>query len=232
MRESVAKIPTEEVWSSVSRVSSFQPTVSDVNKVDKPEELKVQLEQGSLYAVVPTREQFSTFLTARQHMILGVAARILRNREDALDVLQEVAIRLFRHWHEIDGTKNTEGWIYRMTVNECCRWLQRNHRHTVDDSGIALDTIPSEQPEPEHALHTREFQRVLATALDILSEQERVAFVLKDLEQHSGQDIAEIMGCQPTTARGYYFSARKKLASHITQNAPEWLVLLGKGGVA
>lgn len=70
-----------------------------------------------------TRAAFSAFLMARQDQLLGIATRMLRSRDDAMDVLQEVACLLYKHWHSLDANNNVDGWLYRVTVNECHRWL-------------------------------------------------------------------------------------------------------------
>lgn len=191
----------------------------------------------ALTATMPTsshiamQQAYADFLAAHQNEILRSAQSILRNREDAMDVLQEVALKLYKHWGRLDEERNISGWLYRVTVNECYRWL-RTHRHNTEP----LEEVQAEQlqrqPSQEAHIRSLQFQRFLADALEILSEQERLAYVLKDLEQRSGREIAALMGCQGTTARGYYFSARKKLATFIQQQAPEWLALLGRGGAA
>lgn len=102
----------------------------------------------------------------------------------------------------------------------------------LTEEASELPGLPEQPPEQEDYIRTQQFQAFLHSAMDILSEQERVAFVLRDIEQHRGKAIAELMDCQPVTARGYYFAARKKLAQHIKTQAPEWLTLLGQGGQA
>jgi RNA polymerase sigma-70 factor (ECF subfamily) len=171
---------------------------------------------------------FSSFFTSRQERFLGIAYRILRDREAALDVLQDVALRLYQHWEALDQQKNIDGWIYRVTLHACYRWLRQQPPAAENQDSLAFEREAS-RPLQEAHLRTREFQRFLADALEELSEQERIAYILRDLEGCDGKEIAAIMGCQGTTARGYYFAARKKLSTYIQQHAPEWMSLLGKG---
>lgn len=173
---------------------------------------------------------FSSFFRERQDRLLGIAYRILRDREAALDALQDVALVLYQHWEEMDQEKNPDGWLYRVTVHACYGWLRKRSACVVESSSSEHTETSSLPPAQEEYLRTQQFQVFLGKALERLSEQERIAFVLRDIEQRSGKEIAEIMACQGTTVRGYYFSARKKLASYITVEAPEWLSLLGQGG--
>jgi RNA polymerase sigma-70 factor (ECF subfamily) len=173
---------------------------------------------------------FAAFLEARQHQLLKTIVRLLRNREEALDVLQEVAMTLYTHWERLDEQQNIDGWLYRVAVNESYRWLRARKKHPLATEEQASSFGPVAHPRQEERVRTKEFQRFLSGALELLSEQERLAYVLRDLEQCSGKEMAAVMGCQPATVRGYYFSARKKLAEHIQTQAPEWLALLGKEG--
>lgn len=52
---------------------------------------------------------FAAFLETQQDQILQTAMRMLRDREDTLDILQEVALRLYKHWHNLDLDKNIQG---------------------------------------------------------------------------------------------------------------------------
>ena len=195
-------------------------------------------QQGkALTATMPTssriamQQAYAEFLAARQNEILRSAHSILRNREDAMDVLQEVALKLYQLWGRLDEDRNIDGWLYRVTVNECYRWLRTHRQSTESLEDVQAEHLQS-QPSQEAHIRSLQFQRFLAGALEVLSEQERLAYVFKDLEQRPGREIAALMGCQGTTARGYYFSARKKLATFIQEQAPDWLALLGKGGAA
>ncbi len=179
-----------------------------------------------------TRAAFSTFLLAKQDQLLGIATRMLRSRDDAMDVLQEVACLLYKHWHSLDESNNVDGWLYRVTVNECHRWLRKRSKYQLTEEPTDLPGLPNQQPQQEGYVRAQQFQRFLHGAMEILSEQERIAFVLRDIEQQPGKSIATLMECQPATARGYYFSARKKLAAHIKTEAPEWLSLLGQEGAS
>ncbi len=176
------------------------------------------------------RSAYSSFLKERQDRLLGIACRVLRDREAALDILQEVALVLYQRWEEVDQEQNPDGWLYRVTVHACYGWLRKRAIRDIGSDALERADSAAIPASQEGYLRTQQFQVFLGKALERLSEQERIAFVLRDIEQRSGKEIAELMACQATTARGYYFSARKKLASHITTQAPEWLSLLGQGG--
>lgn len=177
----------------------------------------------------PTQEVFSRFLRSRQDHLLRTAMRVLRNREDALDVLQEVALKAYQHWHSLNHEANVDGWLYRVTINECYRCLQKKPAIATEAQKQSKQETQSAPATQEQRIDSQQFQAFLSEALLLLSAQERLAFILRDIEQRSGKEIAQWLNCQPTTARGYYFAARKKLASHIEAQAPEWLSLLGRG---
>ena len=175
------------------------------------------------------KQAFSSLLKRHQDRILRTALHILRNRTDAFDILQEVSFIMYRSFQELDTSNNIEGWIYHVTVNECYRWLRKHAKTSTHGDMSAFEDLFVEEARQEGELRTQQFQSFLKGAMEILSEQERVAFVLRDLEQLPGKEIADVMGCQPVTARGYYFAARKKLAKHIRLVGAEWLSVIGGG---
>lgn len=228
MRENQLSFHSSNVYAPLKWFSHARKSRGEVQVETRPAEEDVLEHEGSI-SKERTRQNFSAFLKLRQDRILGTATRVLRNRDDAFDVLQEVSLTIYKRWDELNTSLNIEGWLYRVTINECYRWLRKKPKSPNELESAMLEALPASAPHPEEQLRTKEFQAFLAQALELLSAQERMAFVLRDLEQHPGKEIANMMECQATTARGYYFAARKKLAAHIKTSAPEWLSLLGKG---
>lgn len=187
------------------------------------------IESSTVHSKAQIRKQFSSFLSLHQNRILAIAANLLHSREDALDILQEVALKIYQNWQKLDHSQNIDGWLYRVTVNESYRWLNTKSKLPIDSKEHCLESLQTASPEQEGHLRTKQFQLFLAKALEQLSEQERIAFVLRDIEHLSGKEIAQIMDYQATTARGYYFSARKKLAQYIQKDAPEWMSIIRQG---
>lgn len=146
--------------------------------------------------------------TAFEHIILryearvmNVAARLLGGRDDACDVAQEVFLRAFKYLHRLDLQKPLEPWLIRITVNVCRDAARKRQRQR--DTFMEIETPETIDPAPgPHADLLRKQERViLQRALDSLSEKERLAILLRDVEGLSTAEVASILQSSETTVR-------------------------------
>ena len=153
-----------------------------------------------------------TLFERYQRMVLGVAYRLLGRMEDAQDAAQEVFLRLFQKRDQIQG--DPKPWLYRVTVNVCNDWYRKRtliaepDENAADPSADALATITLD-----------ERKRLLKEALQTLPERERMAIVLRDIEGHSTQEVAKILGVEEVTVRSQISVARVKLAKYVRKHS-------------
>jgi RNA polymerase sigma-70 factor, ECF subfamily len=151
---------------------------------------------------------FEALVAAHERMVLRTAYRLLGRLEDAQDAAQEVFLRLFRNLGRIEG--DPKSWLYRVTVNVCNDYYRRQmpvtelDEHRVDPA-----------PDPERALTLDQRKRLLMDGLGILSERERAAIVLRDIEGLSTAETAEALGVAEGTVRSHISIARVKLARYV-----------------
>jgi RNA polymerase sigma-70 factor (ECF subfamily) len=171
-----------------------------------------------LRAVVERAQQgdtaaFVELLTWYQRRVISTAWRILGSQADALDAAQEVFLRLHRYLRSFRPDQEFSAWLYRLIVNACHDIRRRRSVHLSfereRDRG-ALDHLRSSD-DVEASAVVLEDERLVAQALETLSEKERAALVLRDLEGLSTQQVAEILGSSPTTVRSQISTARAKL---------------------
>jgi RNA polymerase sigma-70 factor, ECF subfamily len=157
------------------------------------------------------RAAFDQLMELHQQRVVTLAWRLLGKREDARDAAQEVFLRVLRHLHQYDTRYEFNGWLYRIAVN-VCRDLQRQRgRHeglSLDDESVA-QLVSNDDSEAE-ALAAQE-RMMLQRALATLSEKERAAIVLRDLESLPTEEVARLLGSSPTTVRSQISAARTKL---------------------
>lgn len=137
--------------------------------------------------------------------ILGYAARVLSDRAEAEDVVQEAMLRLWKiapDWRQ--GEAQVSTWLYRVTVNLCTDRL-RKYGRSVDIDAVA----EPEDGRPSAVATMIEDDRAAAlqTALEALPERQRQAVVLRHLEGLSNPEIAAVMdigieAVESLTARG------------------------------
>jgi RNA polymerase sigma-70 factor (ECF subfamily) len=151
---------------------------------------------------------FERIVALSERRVVGVALRLLNNRQDAQDAAQEVFLRLYKHWKRLDAARELDPWLYRVTVN-VCRDIARKRCSTVamEDTRELSSAGPDALESAERAQRLEMVRR----ALGRLGEKERAAVVLRDVEGLSTREVAEILGSSEATVRSQISTARLKL---------------------
>ncbi len=147
-------------------------------------------------------------MAAHQQMVLRTACRLLGGLEDAKDAAQEVFLRLFRNRAAISG--DPKAWLYRVTVNVC----NDHHRRRTVSCELGPHSADT-GPDPERILTMKERKNLLVQGLNFLTERERTAVVLRDIEGLSTAEVASIMGVEEVTVRSHIHGGRLKLAKYV-----------------
>jgi RNA polymerase sigma-70 factor (ECF subfamily) len=150
----------------------------------------------------------------RQHekLVLITALRLLGSMADAQDVSQDVFLKLYRNLGKIDGAGSFSGWLYRVTVN-ACRDVQRRKRPEAPVE--FAEDLPAGGADPQQAASEAERRRVLEMSLGMLSQKERAALVLRDLEGLSTEAVARALGSSEATVRSQICKARVKVRGFV-----------------
>jgi RNA polymerase sigma-70 factor (ECF subfamily) len=182
---------------------------TDVNASDKPNLVR-KARDGDAVA-------FGEIVAAHEKTVLRTAWRLVRNIEDARDIAQEVFLRLHRHLERIDPDRDPAPWLHRVTVNLGLSALRRRRRRreATFEGARGLAEISAGQPEQERLGDAADARRVLAATLDRLSDKERAAIVLRDLEGLEMADVARALGCRRGTVRAHLSRGRLKLRRAI-----------------
>ena len=151
---------------------------------------------------------FEQIVIRHERGVLLTTLRLLGRWEDAQDAAQEVFVRMHKYLRRFDDDRDFAPWLYRMTVN-VCRDLNRRRRPESDleTAGQAEDPAAG----PDEQARTAEARRALQSALRQLSEKERAAIVLRDLEGLSTREVARILGSTEATVRSHIGNARLKI---------------------
>lgn len=147
-------------------------------------------------------------------MVLRTAERLLLSEADAQDAAQEVFLKLYRLAKKFDEARDPRPWLYRMTVN-VCHDLRRKK-----EIGLALESAPepvAQELTPEEQWSASERRRMMFEALAALSERERQAIVLRDLEGLATAEVAQAMGTTEATVRSQIAMGRAKLKNRVAE---------------
>lgn len=161
---------------------------------------------------------FEQIMVLSERKVVATAWRILGDREDARDAAQEVFLRAYRYLGTFKEEQNFSGWLYRITVN-VCRDIARKRTHGGRTAFISyeaeleegiLETMPAPDDTESRAIEAQE-RFIVSRALSALSEKERNALVLRDMEGFSTEEVAQILGTRAATVRSQISSGRTKI---------------------
>lgn len=175
------------------------------------------------------KDAFRSLVTDFQHRVYNLAWKMLWNREDAEDVLQETFITIFNKIGDFQGQSQLSTWIYRIATNAALMKLRERHRdqgrRTTLDDVDQLDIVPGrlapEAPNPFDVLLRQESSAILAAAIDSLPELYSATFVLKDIEQLPIEEVAAILEISTEAAYSRLKRARMFLREAILREYRE-----------
>lgn len=167
------------------------------------------------------REAFRELVERHQDDVFYLALGLLRNHDDAEDVVQDVFIRTYKKLDRFDGRSRLGTWLYRVTLN-ACRDHQRRRRFSQLQESIGLrptaeDRWVERRPDadPERAAASGRLRADIAHALGRLTSAERDVFVLRQLNQLSIRETAEVTGRAEGTVKNLLFRALRRLRQEL-----------------
>ncbi len=174
----------------------------------------VQPTDGWLVEQVRRGDSRAFDLLVRRHdrRAFSLAFRLLSQREDAEDVVQESFIAALEALDRFDVTRPFGPWFYRIVVNRSLNARKARSRRTMD---AIPEDAPARTASPERAVEVREAAGQVALALASLSERQRAVVEMIELEGFSGPEVAEILGIPEGTVRWHLHGARKALRAAL-----------------
>jgi RNA polymerase sigma-70 factor (ECF subfamily) len=179
------------------------------------------------------RKALEALLVSVRPRLSAVALKIVRNRDDAEDVVQDAMVKVCRYIDKFEGRAALSTWLHRIVVNTAVDHL-RSRR-----SGPIVVPAAAPQDSPEEAARRAPQSVVEETPEDLLAQAETGAWVrggmarlslvhrevlaLRELEGESYQSIAEIARCPVGTVMSRLHHARQRLAETLAPQAPELL---------
>ncbi len=163
-----------------------------------------------------------------QRMVVQLAVNLLGDRDEALDLSQEVFLRVFRTIHRFRGQSALRTWIYRIAVNQARnrhRFWRRRHRNdqvSLDAHIAAHGEFPSTLGlRPDRVYEQKQLGQRLQDALDQLPFDQRTAIVLREIDGLSYDDIAVALGVAIGTVKSRLTRARQALRENLrTEKTP------------
>jgi len=173
-------------------------------------------------------EAFRTLFERYHRRAYTLAAGIVRNPDDAMDVVQDAFIKAHRHLAKFEGSSSFYTWLYRIVMNLAIDHLRKTRRTRQVDFNDAIgheDGDVSEESllprilgqNPGKAVISKEIREQIGKALDELSENHRTVLILRELEGLSYEEMAEAMNCSKGTIMSRLFHARKNMQKRLLE---------------
>jgi len=159
-----------------------------------------------------------------QRMVVQLAMNLLGDRDEALDLSQEVFLRVFRTIHRFRGQSSLRTWIYRIAVNQARNrhrfWRRRHRADQVSlDQHISThgDFLAGGQDTPDRVLAQKELAARIERALGELPFDQRTAIVLREVDGLSYDEIAYSLGVAVGTVKSRLTRARQTLRAELRE---------------
>jgi len=167
---------------------------------------------------------FRTLVRRYKEKIYCIAFGITQDREESMDIVQEVFLKVYRHIHTFRKEAALSTWLHRMTVNQALnlkrKWKRRlkwHHQPIEKDQDGDYPELGTDEYSPASLYQEKELQKVFRERLAGLPEEARAVYVLKEVENLSYDEIAHTLNLKKGTVCSRLFYARKRLQASVQE---------------
>lgn len=186
---------------------------------------KVETEGFSLEALhAGDQAEFSRLVDMYSTKIYRLAIKMLNQQQDAEDVLQETFLKAYRGIKSFDGRSKISTWLFRIATNEALMVIRKKHPDTVSiDEPVETEEGEQEPLQiidwcclPEEELLSEETRQKLDAAAQKLPQRLKVVFILRDIDDLSTHETAEVLGLSDTAVKTRLSRARLRLREELS----------------
>ena len=167
-------------------------------------------------------QAFDLLVKKYQHRLIALAQRFVGSTDEAMDVVQDSFIKVYKALNRFRGESAFYTWIYRITVNTAKNYLTSRQRRPqgnevdIDDLENGIHSLAlHDLATPESETYRDQLEKVVMKSIDHLPSELRTALVLREFDGLSYDDIAIIMDCPIGTVRSRIFRAREAVDHEI-----------------
>ena len=171
------------------------------------------------------REAFRSLVERYQHKVTALATGMLRNRDDALDVVQDTFTKAYQSLDRFKGESSFYTWLYRITLNQCIDHQRRSAR--LPSAPLEAPETPEEAPninaarddaerdDPLQRVHEAEVGQRIRQAIAELTPEHRAVILLREVEGLSYEEISRALECPKGTVMSRLHYARRQLQARL-----------------
>jgi RNA polymerase sigma-70 factor, ECF subfamily len=167
---------------------------------------------------------FETLVGRYERKIFRLAQNITQNREDAEDTMQEAFLKAYQHLGEFQGNSRFYTWLVRIAVNQALMKLRKRRPNQVsldEEIETGEESMPREVedwgPSPEDKYEQSEMGTILSDTIADLDPSFRIVFQLRDIEELSTEETADVLGLSVPAVKSRLLRARLKLRQKLNK---------------
>jgi RNA polymerase sigma-70 factor (ECF subfamily) len=155
---------------------------------------------------------FDALVRKYQKPLYHLALRMVKDRDDAMDIVQGVFVKVYQKLDSYDDRHGFFSWIYRITINESINFTNRSKRSEEYESGVTA-VLAADQ---DATRHREALSEEIEKAIAMLKLDYRMVIVLKHYHDFSYLEMAEVLEIPEKTVKSRLFSARQQLKEILT----------------
>lgn len=208
-------------------------TIHPFPSPNEPEHMTAKAQEVALDRMLVERfkggdaSAFDQLVARYWDRIYAMVNQLLRNQQDAEEVTQDAFIRAHRGLVNFRGDSAFSTWLYQIATNLARNrywyWWRRKRDQSIsfdapvgpDNDSTIAELIPAEQETPEDATVTQEFVNRVAECMEELNEKHREILILRNVQNLSYEEIAEILGISVGTVKSRIARARESLREKL-----------------
>ena len=159
---------------------------------------------------------FEELISGYEKKVYNTVYRYFNNSEDALDITQEIFIKVFTSLHSFKENSSFSTWLYRIAVNTCIDFLRKRKEETLpikEEIGVGNERRhgSSYAQLPEDFAEKQELKEALLKAINSLPHEQRICVILRDIQGFSYTEMSEILMCSLGTIKSRLNRGRRAL---------------------
>jgi RNA polymerase sigma-70 factor (ECF subfamily) len=155
---------------------------------------------------------FAELVGHTQRFAFGAVFRMVGNREESRDIVQESYIRVWTNLHKFTGKVTFQTWFFSILRNLSIDWLRKRK---IRQSAVNHHLTDTENDHPGSLLERNELNRLIQNWILTLPETQQLVFILRDMDDLSIREVHDQTGLSESSIKSNLYVARKKLANYL-----------------
>jgi len=171
------------------------------------------------------REGFDLLFEKYQRYIYSICYSYTYSQQDALDLVQEIFLRIYRGFDKVDDKKPISPWIKKISVNTCINFKRDNKNKaselsinsSANENDGTLEDVVSDRGLTEDRVVYLDTKKTLEESIRELPDEVKMAVLLRHIKGLSYNEIADLMSCPIGTVKTYLFRGKKLLKESLVK---------------